>query len=538
MKVAAYARVSSDSQDVDLSISAQMRALRDYAAKHDYEIVREFVDEAESGRTAKRPAFRDMIAMAKLKKPPFQAILVWKLNRFSRSRADSITYKTLLRNKGIDVISINEPMDDSPTGRLLEGVIESIDEFYSENLGQDIKRGMRENATRGFFNGSRPPYGYHTVNVGDGDKVRRKLEPDGEHSPSVQTIRRIFELAYKDVGCKEIAMMLNNDGLRTSTGQRWGRGTVYQVLTNEAYCGTLVWGGRKGSLTARSGEIPVRVENAWAATIDRATFQLIQKKMSAKSPKVVHPRRVSSIFLLSGLLFCSCGRALTGCSAKSGTHFYYICARSLKQGKEACGARMLPKEKLESLVVRQLQSRVLTRENLELLVKMVNEELLTATSGLKDRLDIIDTELRDVKARLCKLYEALETGKLDMDDLAPRIKELKARQDELYGNRVLVEAETAVNGIQPINEALVKIYADDLRGLLEESDITERKAFLRSFVKRIEVDKERVTVHYTLPMPPDGKSFEQADVLSIGSFGGPGRYRTYDQSVMSRPLYH
>jgi DNA invertase Pin-like site-specific DNA recombinase len=149
MKVALYARVSSDSQDVELSISAQLRALRDYAAKHDYEIVREFVDEAESGRTAKRPAFREMIAIAKLKQPPFQAIAVWKLNRFSRSRADSVTYKTLLRNKGIDVISINEPMDDSPTGRLLEGVIESIDEFYSENLGQDIKRGMRENASRG-----------------------------------------------------------------------------------------------------------------------------------------------------------------------------------------------------------------------------------------------------------------------------------------------------------------------------------------------------------------------------------------------------
>ena len=153
-------------------------------------------------------------------------------------------------------------------------------------------------------------------------------------------------------------------------------------------------------------------------------------------------------------------------------------------------------------------------------------------------MDIIDTELRDVKARLGKLYEALETGKLDMGDLAPRIKELKTRQDELNKNRVLVEAETAAHGAQPVNEALVRAYAEDLRTVLEEADITERKAFLRSFVKRVEVDKERVTVHYTLPLPLDGKSFEQAEVLSIGNYGGPGRYRTYDQSVMSRPLYH
>ena len=79
-------------------------------------------------------------------------------------------------------ININEPMDNSPTGRLLEGVIESIDEFYSANLGQDIRRGMRENAARGFFNGSRPPYGYRKVAVRDGGKMRHKLEPEPEDS--------------------------------------------------------------------------------------------------------------------------------------------------------------------------------------------------------------------------------------------------------------------------------------------------------------------------------------------------------------------
>jgi site-specific DNA recombinase len=139
MKTAIYARVSSDSQDVDLSISAQLRALRDYASKKDYQVVKEYVDEAESGRTAQRPAFREMITLAKAKHSPFEFILVWKLNRFARNRSDSIVYKKLLRDRGIKLISINEPLEDSPTGHLLEGVIETIDEFYSENLGQDIK---------------------------------------------------------------------------------------------------------------------------------------------------------------------------------------------------------------------------------------------------------------------------------------------------------------------------------------------------------------------------------------------------------------
>jgi len=85
---------------------AQVRALREYASNHGYRVVREFIDEAESSRSDARPAFREMIALAKTKPPPFEAILVWKLNRFARSRMDSIVYKKLLKDRGIKVISI------------------------------------------------------------------------------------------------------------------------------------------------------------------------------------------------------------------------------------------------------------------------------------------------------------------------------------------------------------------------------------------------------------------------------------------------
>jgi DNA invertase Pin-like site-specific DNA recombinase len=136
MKAALYARVSSEKQDVDLSITAQLKAMREYCTKNGYEIVKEYVDEAESGKTTARPAFRDMIAAARRSPKPFDVILVWKYSRFARSREDSIVFKTMLRKKGIRVISISEPAEDTPTGKLMEAMIESLDEFYSENLGQ------------------------------------------------------------------------------------------------------------------------------------------------------------------------------------------------------------------------------------------------------------------------------------------------------------------------------------------------------------------------------------------------------------------
>ncbi len=523
MRVALYSRVSSDKQDMDLSIGAQVKALKDYAAKHGYEVVREFVDEGLSGRTASRPAFREMVALAKAKPAPFEAILVWKLNRFARNRTDSITYKALLRAKGVEVISINEPFEDTPSGHLFEGIIETLDEFYSANMGQDIKRGLRENASRGFFNGSRIPYGFRKVDVHDGTKIRHKLEP--EDSAAAQTVRRMFEMSLNNAGCKQIAVTLNSEGFRTSKGERWGRTTVYKVLTNEAYAGTLVFDKQPGH-PAFNNESPVRVENAWPAIIDKTTFILVQKKLADNSPKIVHPRTVPSSYLLSGILFCSCGRALTGHSAKSGKHFYYVCSRSMKQGKDACSSRMIPKDKLEQRVIQQIKEKVLTNENLEELVKLVNEDLHSASAGLSDRMQLIEVELTDTHARLSRLYDALETGKLGLEELAPRIKELKNREDDLSKARLQIEAEMITCGVQDVKLATVQAYASDLRNILEESDFTDRKAFLRSFIKKIVVYGERVVVTYKLPQRTPGVSNEIEEVLPIDNVGGAEGGRT------------
>ncbi len=149
--------------------------------------------------------------------------------------------------------------------------------------------------------------------------------------------------------------------------------------------------------------------------------------MAANASEEVHPRTVPSFYLLSGLLYCSCGQAMIGRSAKSHQYYYYVCNRSFKQGRDACNARHLPKEKLENLVLDQIKEKVLTQECLEELVKLVNEDLDSTYGALKDKLNIIDAELNDVKARLSKLYDVLETGKLNLDDLAPRIKELRAK---------------------------------------------------------------------------------------------------------------
>ena len=131
---ALYARVSSDRQEVDLSVAAQLRALRDYAKANGYSVAREYIDGAESGRVADRPEFRKMIEEGSQPNSSFREILVWKFSRFTRKREHAVAFKSMLRRKGVRVVSITEHTDDSPTGKLMEAIIESVDEFYSENL--------------------------------------------------------------------------------------------------------------------------------------------------------------------------------------------------------------------------------------------------------------------------------------------------------------------------------------------------------------------------------------------------------------------
>ena len=287
-----------------------------------------------------------------------------------------------------------------------------------------------------------------------------------------------------------------------------------------------MWGGRAGHKAPQNGEGPVRVDNAWPPIVSKEAFDLVQRKMTARGPRLSHPRTVRSPYLLSGFTYCSCGRAMTGRSAKSGQHFYYGCSRAAKQGRAACDAKMLPKEKFERLVVERLRALVLTDDNLEELVKLVNEELQTSTSGLKERMEVVEAELRDAGTRLGRHYDALESGELGLHDLAPRIKEMRRRQSELLEARAKLESEMTDQGIHAVDGVLVKAYAQDLQGLLEESEITERKAFVRSFVDRIDVDLQNVTVHYKLPLPIGAGTENSREVLPIITFGGDRGTRT------------
>ena len=374
---------------------------------------------------------------------------------------------------------------------------------------------MREAASRGFWIGSRTPYGYNRVMVQDGAKKRPTLEPDPDSS---RVVKRIFDMAEAGTGMLHIARALNDEGIASPTGKLWSKNGIHFILRNEVYTGTLIWGAN-----AKDKADPIRIEKAFPAIISKAMSQRVNRLMRSRAPKITHPRRVGSTYLLSGLVKChKCNRALSGQDAKSSQFSYYVCQSIMKRGKDACDTPRLNARRFEELVIGKVRSNVLTDGNIRALVKVVDEQMDGVAREQRKRLETIEDELEDVKRKLGRIWHFVETTDIDMADASDRIKEHRERQERLED--AAADARAILDGVETI-----AAYAQDMSEFLNESELTERRAFIETFVKEIVVMPGDALLRYTIPMPDDsripGRNAEEmpldGSVLSTVKIGGP-----------------
>ena len=258
-----------------------------------------------------------------------------------------------------------------------------------------------------------------------------------------------------------------------------------------------------------------RVDDAFPAIVPKAQFNRVAKLMRSRAPKIVNPRRVASPFLLSGLVKCkTCRRALTGQYAKSGQFPYYVCQTLMKRGSGSCDTPRLNARRFEKLVVDKIRSNILTEDNIRDLVKTVDEKIDGVAADQHKRLEAIDAELEDVKRHLGRIWHFIgETDNVEMADAADHIRELRIRQERLEdeasaARAILTQRRSVLDDVNTI-----EAYAKDMRDFLKQSELTERKAFIQSFVKEIIVMPGDALLRYTVPMPSDslipGKAIEK-----------------------------
>ena len=339
---AAYIRVSTEDQ-TEFSPDSQLKEIRKYAKAHDLILPEEFVfaDEGISGRKAeKRPQFQRMIGTAKLKPKPFDVILLWKFSRFARNREDSIVYKSMLRKQcGIDVISISEQLSEDKTSVLIEALIEAMDEYYSLNLAEEVRRGMSEKFSRGGVV-SQPPFGYR---MQDGS-----FFPDETAAPIVQMIYSDY---LNGTPVRQIARKLNEMGIRSRHGNTFENRTVEYILTNPVYIGKLRR-SQTGDRSDRFHEQDQCVDGQHQPIIDPATFEAAQAKRADTKKKFSkyarHDQPVQ--FMLKGLVRCdNCGATLI----MSSTGKYLQCHN---YGRGKCKiSHAINVQKLENIVIEKIR---------------------------------------------------------------------------------------------------------------------------------------------------------------------------------------
>ena len=158
---------------------------------------------------------------------------------------------------------------------------------------------------------------------------------------------------------------------------------------------------------------------------------------------------------------------------------------------------------MEDFIVEKIRERILTEETIVELVTLVAEEIDAMAGELSGRLEVIEAELRDVRKRLERLYEALETSELTLEVLSPRIFSLRHREEQLEAAREDALSQLEQRRVELPTTEEIKGYVADFRDFLKDGTFPERKALIRNFVECIEVVGDEATLTYTVPMPDD-----------------------------------
>lgn len=230
MNIVIYARFSSHAQN-EQSIEGQLKYCYEFAQKNGYTVIGEYIDRALSGTTDNRPEFQKMIDNSS--KKHFEAILVYQLDRFARNRYDSAIYKSKLKKNNVRVLSARENISDDASGILVEGLLESMAEYYSVELSQKVRRGMDINAQKCLCTGGNIALGYRV----DSEK---RFQIDDDTAPIVV---KIFDMYASGKTVTQINAHLNEMQIRTSRAGAFNKNSLRKILTNKRYIGIYTYKG-------------------------------------------------------------------------------------------------------------------------------------------------------------------------------------------------------------------------------------------------------------------------------------------------------
>ena len=452
-RVALYLRYSSDRQQ-ETSIEGQDEVCKHYCSFNGYEIVARYVDRAVSARkdVKKRKEFLRMIDDAK--RGLFDAVVVYKLDRFSRNQFESAIYTKALTDAGVAIVSASEGLstmaDDGGMSTFMVGVMNAFAVYYSDELSQKVSRGMRITAEKCQYNGGSVPPGFKIVD-------KRFVVDEGK----APIVRKIFEDFAS--GCSMVSIIE-----KYSDHMKLSKQGLEHLLVNEKYIGVYKFGD-------------VRVENGIPALIDEETFRKAGERLGKRK---LGPRGrnggINMDYLLTGKIFCGeCGSAMTGSASKgrSQTYHYYVC----KDG--SCKKRKVKKDAIEELVLEEARIFYRDEDLKRLFVSTFTKVFSKIMKGSVDERALLDVEIEKLENKKRKVLDAIVANPEISEDLRVRLGEVSAELSSLKRRRM--EHESNLEALE-VTEEDVAEFLDSIFASGEDDEFTVRN-IIDSLIQRVTV---------------------------------------------------
>jgi site-specific DNA recombinase len=498
-RAVAYYRMSTEKQEA--SIPAQRTEVEAYAAKHGYQIVREYKDEGISGdATEKRVEFQKMLADAK-QLGDFGVVLCWDQDRFGRFDPLEAGYWIKpLRDASVRLETVAQGKIDWEdfAGRIVYAVQQEGKHAYLRDLSRNVVRGMRRSAHEGKWMGGNPPYGYAVV--------EQRLVP-GDPA-QVETVRWLFRTyADSETSLRALVHDLNRRGIPAPRGGAWHASPLRNILRCTHYLGVWTWNrDTKSKYNASGGGLrsraATRLHNPageWITSpvtheplVDRTTWEKVQRKLDA-CQKQTAPSMGGGRFLLTGLLVCAhCGSKMHGQTSrnprdhKEGEH-QYLCSGYQGKGRAVCNHHAVRERPLVACLIRKIQEGFLNPENLRRLREEIGRQLETRVRDepgqagrLRARLAELDRQIDQGNANLALLPADVIPGVVaKVREWTRQREEVRVRLDALDQRAASARSDSAV-----IDRAIAQLWA--LMERLKEADPTRLRAVLREMVSRVE----------------------------------------------------
>ena len=519
MNAVIYARYSSDNQREE-SIEGQLRECKEFADRRGYMIVKTYADRAISGKKAdNRPQFMQMVADSREKL--FDTVIVWKIDRFSRDKYDSVYYKNILKKNGVNVTSATEPIDDSPEGQLMESIFEGFSVYYLKDLSMKVSRGMTENTLKGKFNGGRPTFGY----IIDADK---HFQPDPVNA---LVVADIFRRYASGEGAKSILATLKEQGVKTGQGKTPMYSFIVNVLKNRRYLGEYSF---KDTV----------VENAFVPLVDKDVFEKCQKRLASNQRHPSHFKPVEDKYLLTGKIFCGyCGGTVCGVSGTSKTgaiHRYYHCFAA--KNKKTCAKKRTGKTFVESAVF----DYILRMLDDMPLVNRIADTCFELQSSKTVNLASLERRLAQTEKEIGNVMDAIKQGIITATTKDTLIK-LEQDKEYIAVNIAKERMERPV-----LSKEQIKYWICKFRGT-DPDNAEQKQRLIDVFLNSVYIydDKMLIILNYkdgeicvpfdeiteTLNKKTNPDNHEGHQSSPLNTIGEPPEIRTPDPLIKSQMLY-